>query len=151
MNPNNSQIQIVWAWAQACLGDAERGLPATELALRLNPCHPRYYEHYRSRVLFLARRHAEALAVLERITAEDPLDHPRDLAWRAGACGHLGRADEARQSAGLFPGRSVPLGGAIRRQALRITWNGWWTRPTCGAWRTRRTFREGLRIAGLPA
>ena len=49
MNPNDAQIQIVWAWAQACLGEAERGLPAAELAMRLNPRHPRYYEHYLSR------------------------------------------------------------------------------------------------------
>ena len=60
MNPNDAQIQAAWAWAQACLGEPERGLPAAELAMRLNPRHPSYYEHYLSRILFLARRHAEA-------------------------------------------------------------------------------------------
>jgi adenylate cyclase len=40
MNPNDAQIQIVWAWAQACLGEPERGLPAAELAIRLNPAPP---------------------------------------------------------------------------------------------------------------
>src|SRR4051794_2208178 len=99
MNPNDAPIQIVWAWAQACLGRPERGLPAAELAMRLNPRRPRYYEHYLSRILFLARRHAEALTVLERITAEAPLAHPRDVAWRAAACGHLGRTEEARRCA----------------------------------------------------
>ena len=37
MNPNDASIQIMWAWAQACFGRAERGLPAAELAFRLNP------------------------------------------------------------------------------------------------------------------
>jgi hypothetical protein len=96
MNPNDAQIQITWA--RACLGEAERGLPAAKLAMRLNPRYPRYYEHYRSRVLFLARRHADAAAVLKRITAGAPLEHPRDLAWWAASCGHLGRAEEARRA-----------------------------------------------------
>ena len=37
MNPNDATIQIFWAWAQACLGSAERGLPAAELALPAEP------------------------------------------------------------------------------------------------------------------
>jgi adenylate cyclase len=47
-NPNDAQIQVTWAWAQACLGEPERGLPAAEVAMRLNPRHPRYFEHYLS-------------------------------------------------------------------------------------------------------
>ena len=151
MNPNDALIQIVWAWAQACLGEAERGLPAAELAMRLNPRHPRYYEHFRSRVLFLARRHAEAAAILERLTAGSPLEHPRDLAWRAAACGHLGRAEEARRCAGLFV------------EAVRRAWRG---DPAAGPaeyvdWLVDTSYlrrpedeahlREGLRLAGLPA
>ena len=151
MNPNDAQIQIVWAWAHACLGEPERGLPAAELALRLNPHHPRYYELYFSRILFLARRYAEALTVLERITVEDPLDHPRDLAWRAAACGHLGRPEEARSCAGMF------------LEAVRRAWRG---EPEVGPagyvdWLVDTSYlrrpedmvhlREGLRLAGLPA
>ncbi len=151
MNPNDSQIQIAWAWAQACLGEPERGLPAAELAMRLNPRYPRYYEHYLSRVLFLARRHAEALTVLERITVQDPLDHPRDLAWRAAACGHLGQTEEAGRCAGMF------------LEAVRRAWRG---EPEAGPagyvdWLVDTSYlqraedaahlREGLRLAGLPA
>jgi len=124
MNPNDAQIQIAWAWAQACLGEPEHGLPAAELAMRLNPRYPRYYEHYLSRILFLARRHVEAAAVLDRITREAALDHPRDLAWRAAAHGHLGHMDEAQRCAGLFL-------DAVRRAwrgdpaaARRTTWIG---------------------------
>jgi adenylate cyclase len=151
MNPNDAQIQAAWAWAQACLGEPERGLPAAELAMRLNPRYPRYYEHYLSRILFLVRRHAEALAVLERITAEAPLEHPRDLGWRAAACGHLGRMEEARRCGGLFV------------EAVRRAWRG---DPTAGLaehvdWLIDTSYlrrpedtahlREGLRLAGLPA
>jgi adenylate cyclase len=150
MNPNDAQIQITWAWAQACLGEPERGLPAAELAMRLNPRYPRYYEHFRSRILFLARRHAEAAAVLERITAGAPLEHPRDMAWRAAACGHLGQAEEARRCGGLFI------------EAVRRAWRG---DPVAGPveyvdWVVEVSYlrhpedevhlREGLRLAGLP-
>jgi tetratricopeptide (TPR) repeat protein len=150
MNPNDALIQMVWAYAQACLGDAERGLPAAELALRLNPRHARYYLHWYSRVLFLARRHDDARALLEQITIADPLRHPRDLAWWAAACGLLGR-QEARRYAGWFV------------EAMRKAWRG---DPAAGPaefvdWLVERSFlrraedaahlREGLRLAGLPA
>jgi adenylate cyclase len=150
MNPNDATIQILWAWAQSCLGRAERGLPAAELAMRLNPRHPRWYEYFLSRILFLARRHEEAVTILERITAEAPLRHPRDLAWRAAACGHLGRTEEAQRCAGFF------------LEAIRKAWRGnpaagpaeyvdWLVDISC----LRRPedeahLREGLRLAGLP-
>ena len=150
MNPNDATIQIIWAWAQACLGQAERGLPAAELALRLNPRHPRWYEYYMARILFLARRHDEAAAILERLTAEDLMLYPRLLAWRAAACGHLGRAEEAARCAGSF------------LEAIRKAWRGdpaagpaeyidWLVDASC----LRRPedeahLREGLRLAGLP-
>ncbi|MGE3295612.1 MAG: adenylate/guanylate cyclase domain-containing protein [Geminicoccaceae bacterium] len=151
MNPNDAQIQMAWAYAQACLGDAERGLPAAELALRLNPRHARYYLYWYSRVLFLARRHDDARALLERITIGDPLRHPRDLGWWAAACGHLGREEEARRCAGWFV------------EAMREAWRG---DPAAGPaeyvdWLVERSLlrraedaahlREGLRLAGLPA
>jgi adenylate cyclase len=151
MNPNDALIQMVWAYAQACLGDAERGLPAAELALRLNPRHARYYLHYYSRVLFLARRHDDARALLERVTIGEPLLHPRDLGWWAAACGHLGREEEARRCAGWFV------------EAMRNAWRG---DPAAGPaeyidWLVDRSYlrraedvahlREGLRLAGLPA
>ena len=151
MNPNDALIQMVWAHVQACLGDAERGLPAAELALRHNPRRPRYYDHFHSRVLFLTRRHAEARAVLEWITIGDPLHHPRDLGWWAAACGHLRREEEARRCAEWFV------------QAMRKAWHG---NPAAGPaeyvdWLVDRSYlrraedaahlREGLRLAGLPA
>ena len=112
MNPNDANIQISWAFGQACLGVAERGLSACELALQLNPQPPRWYDHYRSRILFLAGHHAEALAMLERMTAGSPLDHPRDMGWRAAAAGLLGLSAAAEASAALF------------QKAVACTWRG---------------------------
>lgn len=148
MNPNDAEIQITWAWAQACLGEPERGLPAAELAMRLNP---RYYEHYRSRILFLGRRHAEAAAVLERITADAPLEHPRDLAWWAAACALLGRTEEARRYGELFVAavRQTWRGDPTACPAEYVDWLvdvSYLQRPEDAA-----HLREGLRLAGLMA
>ena len=119
--------------------------------MRLNPRHPRYYEHYLSRILFLARRHAEAATVLERITAEAPLAHPRDMAWRAAACGHLGRTEEARRCAVMFleAVRRAWRGDPAAGPAEYVDWlvdTSYLRRPEDAA-----HLREGLRLAGLPA
>jgi TolB-like protein len=151
MNPNDAHFQIIWAWARACLGEPERGLPAAELAMRLNPRHPRYYEHYLSRILFLARRHTEAAAILERHTAEAPLQHPRDLAWLAAAYGHLRRTEEARRCGGLFAEAvqqgwcGDPAAGLVERVSWLVD-NSYLRRPE-----DVTHLREGMRQAGLPA
>lgn len=149
MNPNDATIQIVWAWAQACVGEPERGLPAAELAMRLNPQPPRFYEHYLSRILFLAGRHEEAATLLERLTAEAPLEHPRDLAWRAAACGHLGREDEASRCARWFLAAASKAwrGDSSASPAEYVDWlvaTSYLRRPEDEA-----HLREGLRLAGL--
>ena len=150
MNPNDAAIQIGWAWAQACLGAPERGLPAAELAMRLNPRHPRYYRHYLSRILFLARRHDEAATLLEQLTAEAPTDHPRDVAWRAAACGHLGRTEEARRCGEWFleAMRAVWRGDPAAGPAEYVDWLvdiSYLRRPEDEA-----HLCEGLRLAGVP-
>ena len=119
--------------------------------MRLNPRHPRYYEHYLSRILFLARRHAEAAAILERITAGAPLEHPRDLAWWAAACGHLGRTEEARRCGELFVAavRQAWRGDPAVGPAEYVDWLvdvSYLQRPEDAA-----HLREGLRLAGLAA
>jgi TolB-like protein/Tfp pilus assembly protein PilF len=158
MNPNDAMIQVTWAWAQTCLGEAERGLPAAELAMRLNPRYPLFYEYSLARILFAVERYAEAAVILRRLTGEDPVEHPhnlvwhpRDLAWRAAACGHLGMDGEARQC------------GEWLITALRRAWHG---DPNAGPaeyvdWIVGNAhlrlpadvtrLRRGLRLAGLPA
>ncbi len=150
MNPNDATIQMFWAWAQACLGRPELGLPATELALRLNPRHPHWYSYYRSRVLFLLRRFDEVTEHLAYRMSGDPTLHRRDISLLAAAFGHMGRLDEAQQCAAWFV------------QGVRKVWRG---DPSAGPaeyveWLIDTTYlklredeallREGLRLAGLP-
>jgi len=151
MNPNDANIQISWALGRACLGEAERGLPACDLALQLNPQPPRWYDRYRSRILFLARRHEEALVILERLTATTPLEHPRDLGWRAAAAGLLRRTAEAEAAAGLFRLSISRLwrGDPAADGPAHVDW-------LVDAANLRRPedealLRDGLRCAGLPA
>jgi adenylate cyclase len=151
MNPNDAIIQITWGWLQACLGRAGRGLPAAEVAFRLNPRHPTWYNFYLSRILFPLGRYSEVAALLERRTMDAPARHPRDMAWRAAALGHLGQLDAAYRCSEVFV------------QSVRSYWKG---DPEAGPreyvnWLVDLAYlhrsedegrlRDGLRLAGLPA
>lgn len=151
MNPNDPWIQIAWAWMQGALGRPEHGLPGAEIAFRLNPQHPNWYNYYLSRLLFQLGRYNDAATLLEQRTFEAPTRHPRDMAWRAAAYGHLGRIEEAQEC------------GAVFLQSVASLWRG---DPTAGPveyvdWlvdisnlrqqKDRERLREGLRLAGLPA
>jgi TolB-like protein/class 3 adenylate cyclase/Tfp pilus assembly protein PilF len=151
MNPNDPMIQITWAWVQGCVGKPERALPAAEIAFRLNPRHPNWYNYYLSRILFQLGRYGEVATLLEQRTLEASARHPRNMAWRAAALGHLGRMEEARRCAETFV------------QSVRSYWRG---DPSAGPseyvnWLVEVSYlrreqdvvrlREGLRRAGLPA
>jgi adenylate cyclase len=149
MNPNDAMIQISWAWLQSCLGTPERGLPAADVAFRLNPLHPTWYNYFLGRILFQLGRHGEAAAHLERPTF-GPFRYSH-MAWRAAAYGHLGSLREAQQCAETFI------------ESVRNSWGG---DPAAGPseyvdWvvdvsylrrnEDEETLREGLRRGGLPA
>ncbi len=151
MNPNDPTIQIIWAWAQACLGHPEEGLVAAEMAKRLNPRHPRWYDDYLARILFLLGRYEQAAGILEQKTSTEPEEHPRDMGWRTAACGHLRRKDEARRCAAWFV------------QAVGKYWRGdppagpreyvdWFVDVSClKRPEDEERLRKGLHAAGLPA
>ena len=150
MNPNDPTIQVTWAWIQACLGHPEMGLPAAELAKRLNPRYPRWYDDYVARILFLLGRYEEAETMLRQKTSVAPEEHPRDMGWRTAACGHLGWEDEARRCAGWFV------------RAVGRYWRGdpagpreyvdWFIDVTSlKRVEDEERLRDGLRAAGLPA
>ena len=151
MNPNDPLIQIIWAWMQASIGRPERALPAAETAYRLNPRQPGWYNYYLSHILFQLGRYGEAAALLEQRTFDNPARHPRDMAWRAAAYGHLGRIEDAQRC------------GEVFIQSLSGFWRG---DPTAGPaeyvdWLVDIAYlrdpddverlRQGLRLAGLPA
>lgn len=151
MNPNDATILILWAWMQGALGRPEQGLAGAEVAYRLNPLHPAWYNYYKSRLLFQAGRYGEAAILLEQRTFDTPEREPRDMAWRAAAYAHLGRIDEAEKC------------GKVFLDAVRRRWQG---PSTAGPadyvdWlvdvsylreeRDVERLREGLRLAGLPA
>lgn len=151
MNPNDPMIQITWAWVQACLGKPERAMSAAEIAFRLNPHHPNWYNYFLSRILFQLGRYSEVTTLLERCTIDAPARHPRDMAWRAAACGHLGRIEEAQRCADIFVQsvgnywRGDPAAGP--REYVDWVVDVAYLRRDEDAHR----LREGLRLAGLPA
>ncbi|MBX4940698.1 adenylate/guanylate cyclase domain-containing protein [Rhizobium binae] len=151
MNPNDATILILWAWMQGALGRPVKGLAGAEVAYRLNPLHPRWYNYYKSRLLFLAERYGEAATLLEQRTFDTPDKEPRDMGWRAASYGHLGRIDDAERCGNIFI------------DAIRKRWCG---ASTAGSadyvnWLVDVSYlsseqdvlrlREGLRRAGLPA
>ena len=107
--------------------------------------------HASSRVLFFARRHAEAAGLLGRLTAGSPLEHPRELAWQAAACSHLGHAEEARRCGGLFV-EAVRRAWRGDRSAGPAAYVDWLVNTSYLRRREDEAhLREGLRLADLPA
>jgi adenylate cyclase len=151
MNPNDATIQIMWAYSQACFGRAQRGLPAAEMAFRLNPRHPRWYSYYFARIMFLLRRYEETAARLEFRMFNAPTQHRSDIAWLAASYGLMGRGDLAQQCAAWFVEgvRQAWRGDPDAGPSNYVDWlvdNSTLQRPE-----DESLLREGLRLAGLPA
>ncbi|WP_348649104.1 MULTISPECIES: adenylate/guanylate cyclase domain-containing protein [Rhizobium] len=151
MNPNDATILILWAWTQGALGRPEQGLIGAEIAYRLNPLYPGWYNYYKSRLLFQVERYQEAAILLEQRTFDTPEREPRDMAWRAAAYAHLGRIDDAMKCGKVF---------------LEAVGRRWCGDPEAGPadyvnWlvdvsylreeRDVERLRAGLKLAGLPA
>ena len=100
MNPNDPTIQMVWAWAQGCIGKPSEGVPAASIAFRLNPHHPLWYEGFLGRLLYQLRRYAEARPLLDLGSSSSPVRQLRHIGWRAANSAQLGRDEEARPPGG---------------------------------------------------
>ena len=138
-------------WGEGVPRRGRAGMEGAEIAFRLNPRHPIWYNNYLSRIVFLLERYDEVDRLLRHKTTVAPAMHPRDTGWRAAALGHLGRADEARACAEAFV------------EGVRARWRGeagagprgfvdWLVDVSC----LRRAedvarLRRGLELAGLPA
>ncbi|MFO1069047.1 MAG: adenylate/guanylate cyclase domain-containing protein [Geminicoccaceae bacterium] len=98
LNPNDSVVLLITATARALAGDLAGAHLLLADAERLNPILPSWHSWYVARILFLERRHAEALARLDT----GGISGTRQSAWRAAALAHLGRSDEAREEGRRF-------------------------------------------------
>jgi adenylate cyclase len=151
MNPNDAVGQILYAYLQGARGKPERGLAAVEIACRVNPRHPPWYNSVRARLLFQLGNYGGAAALLETRMWDEPARHLRDRGWRAAACAHAGRLDEAARCGEEFvreiashwqgePAAGIPA---------FIDWLVWFSLLEQAA--DREHLRAGLRLAGLPA
>jgi Flp pilus assembly protein TadD len=150
MNPNDASIQIIWAWVQEVTGKPERGMAAAEMAYRLNPRHPLWYDGILARLHFQLGRYGEAAALLEKRIFDSQARHLRVMGWRAAAYAHQGRLKEATSC-----GEELVRGIASRLRrdprAGPSEYMEWivWTALHQHAADTER-LRAGLRLAGLP-
>jgi hypothetical protein len=125
-------------------------MAAVEIACRLNPRHPPWYNVYRARLLFQLGNYSEAAALLENRMWDVPARHLRDLGWRVAAYAYDGRLGEAahwgeelvREIASHWQGD--PGAGASGYMDW-VVWSSLLEREA-----DRERLREGLRLAGLP-
>jgi len=70
---NHAGILTLLAGSKALvIGDPSEALPLIERAMQLNPMAPPWYFAMQGRVLFVAGRHADAIAALQRSTLQSP-------------------------------------------------------------------------------
>ena len=91
LNPNDDLIVVQQGEVLTWLGQAEEGVEWIRKAMRLNPYHPERFWFHLARAQFGARRYAEAVESLRRLSSPDALHH----ALMAGCHGELGNAAEA--------------------------------------------------------
>jgi len=93
LNPNDPNNAVTMGWLCACLGRPSEGLNWLDKAYRLNPYPPPWYHSTRGVVLYAARRYAEAIAALKRVSADL---EPWDATYLAASYGQLGAVAEVQ-------------------------------------------------------
>jgi adenylate cyclase len=96
LNPNDDLIVVQQGEILTWLGQAEEGSEWIRGAMRLNPYHPERFWFHLARAQFVARRYAEAIESLRRISTPDGLHHALLAACEA----QLGNAERAAAHAG---------------------------------------------------
>jgi tetratricopeptide (TPR) repeat protein len=116
-------------------GRAEEGIPLIEQAMRLNPYHPEWYDSSSADGYFVAGRHEDMVATLEKIS------QPWSAVYRRLVVGyaHLGRMKEAE--AALAKCRELEPEASIELQAKALPFK---------RQEDLERFLDGLRKAGLP-
>jgi adenylate cyclase len=75
LNPNDDLIVVQQGEILTWLGQGEEGIEWIRKAMRLNPYHPERFWFHLARAQFVAKRYADAVESLRRITAPDGLHH----------------------------------------------------------------------------
>ena len=94
LNPSSADVLARYAGWAPRFGMPERGAEAADRARLLNPSWPVWYNMYLCRAYFFARRHAEALAMVERKPASSI--HLQDMVYAAASAAMLGDAERSR-------------------------------------------------------
>ena len=109
LNPNMADVHAGWAGTANKLGKPQEAVESVELAMRLNPNYPAWYDQFYGAALYGARRYEESAKVLEAAPAHTVVS----FAYLAAAQERSGRhaeAEEAIQSAQeAVPGVTVSL------------------------------------------
>ena len=107
LNPNDPRLVVQRGINLTFLGDPVAAIPWIERAMRLDPFSAHRYYLDMVRALFMAKRPAEAIVVLER-TARSHWEHYLWLAACHAATNEQNSADQARQQAvALRPNLSI--------------------------------------------
>jgi adenylate cyclase len=147
LNPNDADIAMSRATAQAFLGTPEVGLQIAETALRLNPHCPDWYLSDKAVIHFIARQYEPALAIYDSIGEL----YPHSALWHAAAAAKAGREAESRRQGETFLVHACQVWASDHKvgPAEQVAWvleNLPFRREA-----DAEHFREGLRLAGLPA
>lgn len=145
LNPNDADLTMWRATAQAFLGQPEQGIEAARTAMRLNPLHPDWYLSDYAVTLFFCRRFEDMLAVYDII----PELFPHTPGWRAAAYAYLGKMAEARDRAAAFT-RNIAAIWTGRPEATAKDYGRWFV--NCIPLRRpeeKEVMETGLRLAGL--
>lgn len=147
LNPNDADIAMSRATAQAFLGEPAAGLEIADMALRLNPYCPDWYLSDKAVIHFIAHQYEAALAIYGSIGEL----YPHSVLWHAAAAAKAGREAEARRQGEAFlaHAREVWAGEPEAGPSAQLGWvlESLPFRHEADALH----FREGLRLAGLPA
>ncbi len=137
LNPNDDLIVVQQGEILTWLGQPDEGIEWILKAMRLNPFHPERFWSHLARAYFVARRYAEAVDCLRRMTALTDLQH----AFFAACLTRLGDADAAgaqvREALRLRPALRVDVDCVPMLHYKRAT--------------DLAHHRESLLAAGLPA
>jgi adenylate cyclase len=136
LNPNDDLIVVQQGEILTWLGRPEEGIDWIKKAIRLNPYHPERFWGHLGRAYFVARRYAEAVDALKRITAPDAT-HLALLAACHAELGNAAAAAEHRQAL-LKRAPDFAVEDHLATQHYAVA-------------EDRERHRNGLLKAGLPA